>query len=201
MAIINKQLIRKFRNWGASVVVATTAGTLTYNWEGLKNYAYPDSGGVWTICYGETKGVKKGDYKTNEECDKSLLEDLERHNKAMMKYVQVPLTEEQEIAFTDFVFNIGEGNWKSSTALRRLNEGRYEEACAQMLRWVYVGKTYVRGLDNRRKEEYKVCVGNDADVKWALSYAKNEGYVAIGHGNEQDGINEFKKGNYTIKEE
>lgn len=200
MGTINKSIIKKFRNWGAGVVVATTAGTLTAYWEDIRNYAYPDSGGVWTICYGETKGVKKGDYKTNEECEKSLLEDLERHNKAMKKYVYVPLSEEQEIAFTDFVYNVGEGNWKSSTALRLLNDKRYDEACAQMFRWVYVKGVYVKGLDNRRKDEYSVCVGKNADVQWALAYAKNQGYVAIGYDNEEQGIKAIKEGNYTIEE-
>lgn len=201
MASLNKKLINRFLAWGASAVVATTGGYLTWDWEGKVNPAYQDSGGVWTICYGETKGVKKGDYKTDEECEKSLLDDLERHNKAMKKYVTVPLTENQEIAFTDFVYNVGEGNWKSSSALRYLNQKDYDTACAQMLRWVYVKGKYVKGLDNRRKDEYKICSGQDANLEWALAYAKNNGYIIIGRESEYDGEVAYQKLEKELKEE
>ena len=47
--------------------------------EGLRFHAYPDpatGGAPWTICYGHTKGVRKGDKATAEQCYKWLAEDL-----------------------------------------------------------------------------------------------------------------------------
>ncbi|PHM58412.1 lysozyme [Xenorhabdus hominickii] len=48
-------------------------------WEGLKLKAYPDpaTGGIpWTIGYGHTKGVKKGDVITEQQAEDFLHDDL-----------------------------------------------------------------------------------------------------------------------------
>jgi len=44
--------------------------------ENCKLVAYPDSGGVWTIGYGHTAGVKEGDVCTVEQAEAWLIEDL-----------------------------------------------------------------------------------------------------------------------------
>lgn len=43
--------------------------------EGCRLNAYQDTVGVWTIGYGHTGGVKKGDKITQEQAEKYLLED------------------------------------------------------------------------------------------------------------------------------
>lgn len=47
--------------------VATLAAALIASWEGLRLTAYQDSGGVWTIGFGHTAGVKEGDTCTREQ--------------------------------------------------------------------------------------------------------------------------------------
>jgi lysozyme len=47
--------------------VATLAAALIASWEGLKLAAYQDTGGVWTIGFGHTAGVKEGDTCTPEQ--------------------------------------------------------------------------------------------------------------------------------------
>ena len=53
------------------------ANELIKHFEGFRSEAYQDSAGIWTIGYGHTKGVKKGDKITKEEGDKFLDDDLE----------------------------------------------------------------------------------------------------------------------------
>ena len=43
--------------------------------EGCRLTAYQDTVGVWTIGYGHTGGVKKGDKITQKEAEEFLLED------------------------------------------------------------------------------------------------------------------------------
>lgn len=143
---------------GSSLVLA---GGLIAPWEGLSYVAYKDIVGVWTQCYGNTYGVDKTKAKTDAQCTSELAEEVEKHNKIMMKPVKVPLTIYQEAAFTSLVYNIGGPQWNNSTALKLLNQGKYTEACHQLLRWNKAGGKVVRGLTNRREAELQVCLGNN----------------------------------------
>jgi lysozyme len=59
-----------------SVIAATAAAALALalpviqKWEGRSLVAYRDVAGVWTICDGETEGVKRGDTATPVQCDR-----------------------------------------------------------------------------------------------------------------------------------
>ena len=61
------------------------AVTFTGGWEGLRLYAYRDTGGVATICYGGTRGVVMGQTATKSQCDARLTADLASHETAMLK--------------------------------------------------------------------------------------------------------------------
>lgn len=162
-------LTKRLLALGASSIVALSGAYLVEPWEDTKNQAYKDMVGVPTICAGYTIGVKMGDYKTDEECDELLVKELTTFNKQMMKSVKVPLPENMEVAYTSLVWNIGVSAWNKSTLLKMLNAKEYEEACKQILRWNKAGGVVVRGLQNRREAEYKVCAGENADVNKALA--------------------------------
>lgn len=163
-----KALAKRLIALGATSVIAVSGAYLVEPWEGTKNQAYRDMVGIPTICAGYTIGVKMGDYKTDQECDELLVKELTDFNTKMMKSVKVPLPENMEVAYTSLVWNIGLGAWKSSTLLKKLNNQEYEAACEQILRWNKAGGKVVKGLQNRREDEYKVCMGKDADVNSAL---------------------------------
>lgn len=146
---------------GLTSAIVLAGGTLVAPWEGLSLKPYRDIVGVWTQCYGDTKNVDRARSKTPDECTESLAQELLAHNSAMKKYVKVGLTDYQEAAFTSLTYNIGEGAWSRSTALRRLNEGRYAEACAAMKLFNRAGGRVVQGLVNRREKEFEVCLGNN----------------------------------------
>lgn len=153
---------------GTSSVIAISGAYLVAPWEGNSNQAYRDMVGVPTLCHGYTIGVKMGDYKTDDECEEILAKELTHFNTQMMKSVKVPLPEHMEVAYTSLVWNIGIGAWNNSTLLKKLNNKEYAEACKQILRWNKAGGAVVRGLQNRREAEYKVCMGESADVNKAL---------------------------------
>ncbi len=161
-------LTKKLLALGASSIIAVTGGYLIGPYEGKRNAAYLDMVGIPTICWGWTKGVKLVDYKTDEQCDKQLAEELTKYHKNMKRGVTVPLKEYEEIAYTSFVWNIGETKWNSSTLLKKLNAGDNLGACKELLRWNRAGGKVVRGLTNRRIEEYNVCTNQDSKVSDAL---------------------------------
>lgn len=180
-------LTKKLLSWGVASAVAVSAGYLVAPLEGKSNTAYKDIVGIPTICYGQTKGVKLGDYKTDEECDKDLAEDLVKYNTAMKKNVKVPLKDYEEVAYTSFIWNIGETKWNSSTLLKKLNAGDHLGACKEMLRWNIAGGKVVKGLTNRRIAEYNVCTNQDAKVSDALEALRTaqEAPISVDEGEYQ----------------
>ncbi|HWF62964.1 MAG TPA: lysozyme [Nitrospira sp.] len=122
--------------------------------EGEKLRAYQDPVGVWTIAYGHTgPEVHDGLVWTQEQADAQLAVDLQIHCEQMQALVKVPLTQGQTDALTDFTFNMGSGALKTSTLLRLLNMGQYDQVPAQLAKWVYAGGQVLAGLVARRKKE------------------------------------------------
>ena len=133
--------------------------------EGLRLVAYPDPGSVdghpWTIGYGHTLGVKRGDTCTKEQAMEWLREDVREAEAAVNRLVKVPLTQGQFDALVSFVFNVGadedtdtlaEG-LGDSTLLRMLNSGDYVGAAVQFDRWNKNDGKVMAGLTRRRKDE------------------------------------------------
>ena len=154
----NQKIAKHLSGIGLSAaLVLAGAGTVSY-YECKSNPAYPDPVGIWTICYGETKGVLQGDYKTDEECLDSLAEELTDHHKKMMLYIKTPISVKEEAAYLSFTYNAGVGAFSKSTLLKKLNEGQRVEACNQLLRWDKAGGKRLKGLTLRRESENKLCL-------------------------------------------
>ena len=120
-------------------------------------HAYRCPAGKWTCGFGATRGVRSGVTWTKEYSEMRLIEDLEEHGKIVKKSVNVPLTQAQYDALTSFVFNLGGGAFRSSTLLKKLNKGMYDDCPEQIMRWNKAkvdGKlTPLRGLTRRRTAE------------------------------------------------
>jgi len=135
-------------------LVALTATYLTTPWEGTRNLAYWDSlGRVWTVCTGETKGVKKGDRYTDEQCAAMLYETLERDYRQPLQrcvkgYDKLPLS--LQASLLDAAYNIGTGAICRSTAARRAEAGDYRGACGALTWFDKAGGKTIRGLVLRR---------------------------------------------------
>lgn len=147
---------------GLSLTAAGLVGILNY--EGFSDTAYiPVPGDVPTIGFGSTKGVKLGDTITPGKAIERAYRDIRNTESAIHKCVHVPLSTSEYDAFTSLAYNIGTSAFCSSTLVKKLNNGDYEGACAEIKRWVYVKGQVVPGLVNRREKEYRKCMGLEND--------------------------------------
>lgn len=127
---------------------------LIKEFEGLEIKAYKDSVGVVTIGYGSTgRHVSLGMTITKEQAEQLLKKDLERFEKGVYELVKVPLNQNQFDAIVSFSFNLGLGNLKSSTLLRKLNSLDYVGAANEFPRWNKAGGVVLKGLTRRREAE------------------------------------------------
>lgn len=126
---------------------------LTQSFESCRLTAYPDSKGVPTIGWGHTRGVRLGDTCTHAQADAWLLEDIQEAVAAVNRLASVALTQHQFDALVDFTFNAGQGNFASSTMLRKLNAGDSAGADAEFSRWDMCGGAHLAGLARRRAAE------------------------------------------------
>lgn len=138
---------------GALAVAAAIAG----HFEGRNLIAYLDPVGIPTICQGVTRSVKLGDRATPAECDAKFTAELLRHKAIVDRYVTTPRSENREAALISFTYNVGEGNFRRSSLLRKLNAGD-PKACDEMLKWVYAGGRKLTGLERRRAAERELCL-------------------------------------------
>ena len=146
-------------NVANSLLVTSDRGlALIKEFEGLELEAYPDPGNKvtgepWTIGYGHTRGVRKGDTCTEEQATEWLREGLGAAEGPVRHLVDVPLTQGQFDALVSFVFNCGAGNFGNSTLLRLLNGGAYASAADQFKRWNRGADGPLPGLSRRRAAE------------------------------------------------
>lgn len=126
---------------------------LIKEFEGCKLIAYQDSVGIWTIGYGSTRDVHKGMIIDATEAEIRLLRDLEVAEKCVTNSVTVPITSNQADALISFTFNLGCGNLRKSTLLRRLNDGDDEGAANEFTKWDMAGGKVLPGLTRRRLAE------------------------------------------------
>ncbi len=142
--------------------------------EGSRLVAYLDGAGIWTICKGLTridgKPVVQGQRLTRAECDRHDLAEQERGLAEMQALVRPEVWQTMPPAaragVASFcVHNIGAGKCKTSTFLRLLNEGRRNEACGEITRWIRDGGKDCRvrangclGQVERRMQEDELCL-------------------------------------------
>lgn len=130
--------------------------------ESLSVTAYPDpatGGEPWTIGYGHTGGVKRGDVITEAYASELLLDDLSRFERSVSRLAKVKLTQGQFDALVSFAFNVGDGNLAKSTLLKKLNAGDYAGASMEFSKWNKAAGRPMRGLTRRRSAEENLFLG------------------------------------------
>lgn len=144
-----------------SAGAAAIAVSLIGGFEGLRLNAYPDpasKGHPWTICYGHTEGVKRGDRKTLDECKALLLEDVDAYADKVEACIKQPMSIETEWAFTSLSYNIGTGAFCKSSVARLYNAGNGVAACDAMLKFNRAVGVVFPGLTKRRVVERQWCL-------------------------------------------
>ncbi|MBU3262053.1 lysozyme [Roseovarius sp. PS-C2] len=136
---------------------------LIAKWEGLRTKAYLDVVGVWTVCFGETKGVKPGDSYTEAECRAMLADQVAVYRAGLHEYFSAEtianrLPPTRDAAYTSLAYNVGIAGAGKSTATRRLNAGNIAGGCEALTWWNKGGGRVLRGLVRRRSEERALCL-------------------------------------------
>ena len=130
--------------------------------EGYRNRAYiPVPGDVPTIGFGTTGGVKMGDTIEPPQALSRKLADIQKFEGALKQCVKVPLHQHEYDAYLSLSYNIGSGAFCSSSLVRVLNQGQYDAACREILRWDKFKGAPLRGLTIRREREFKQCMGSE----------------------------------------
>lgn len=126
---------------------------LVKHFEGFEDTAYLCPANVWTIGYGRTRNVKEGDRITEPQAERDLLEELEEFKHQVLNSVKVELKQNELDALTSWTYNLGVGNLKSSTLLKKLNAGNKSEVPVEMIRWNKANGKVLAGLTKRREAE------------------------------------------------
>ena len=129
-------------------------------WEGKRNVAYQDIVGVWTVCYGETRGVERGDRFTDAQCLEMLGNGVVEFEQGVRACLKAPdaIPDKPYAMMVSLAYNIGTGAFCGSTVARRANAGDIRGACEAFTMWVKAGGRTVPGLVNRRNAEKAICL-------------------------------------------
>lgn len=125
--------------------------SLIKKFEGCRLTAYQDSVGIWTIGYGHTSGVSKGQTITQAQADLYLKSDCANAEKSVNSYNnKYHWNQNQFDALVSFTFNCGSGNLK-----KLLDNGHrtIAQISAKITAYNKAGGRVLRGLVNRRAAE------------------------------------------------
>lgn len=132
---------------------------LIKKYEGLKLSAYICPAGIPTIGYGSTfyengSKVVMGEKISLERADALLINTVQKFEQSVRGLVKSKVNENQIGALTSFAFNVGTGNLKKSTLLKKVNANPNDLAIrAEFMRWNKAGGKILNGLTKRRNEE------------------------------------------------
>jgi len=128
--------------------------------EGLSLKPYLCPAKIPTIGYGNTyysdgKRVTLLDKDiTKQQAFEMFKEIANRFGKRVDELVTTELTQNQFNALVSFAYNVGTGNFASSTLLKKVNKNPNDLTLkAEFLRWNKAGGKVLNGLTNRRNEE------------------------------------------------
>jgi len=130
---------------------------LIKRFEGFSPTIYICPAGYPTIGYGHlVRDHEQDRYQqgiTEQEAEDLLRRDVQAAERAVLRLIDVPLTDGQYDALVSFTFNLGAGALQRSTLRRKVNREQHAEVPAQLMRWVWAGGRKLKGLQKRRKIE------------------------------------------------
>ena len=135
---------------------------LIKRFEGCKLKAYRCPALLWTIGYGNTfyedgTKVKEGDIITQERAEQLFDIVLNEFAAKVDGLVKSNVTANNFSALVSFTWNVGVGNLKKSTLLRKVNANPKDKTIpAEMRKWVRANGEVLKGLVRRREAEVKL---------------------------------------------
>jgi len=98
---------------------------------------------------------------TMEEVDAILAKDLDRFAAGVLRYCPNASNNQSWLdALVSFSFNVGLGTLQRSTLRQKHNRGDYAGAAEEFLKYSKAGGKVLKGLENRRKDERAIYLGN-----------------------------------------
>ncbi len=134
---------------------------LIIQFEGFSPTVYLDAAGLPTIGYGHL--IRDGE-NFSDGIDEVWARELLRHDvriaeRAVLRLIDVPLSDSQFDALVSFTFNVGAGALQRSTLRRKVNREEHDAVPGELLRWVYAGGRRLKGLMRRREAEAEMYRG------------------------------------------
>jgi lysozyme len=147
-------MAKKLSPTGAALI-KTFEGCHKRDGDRFKPYVCP--GGVLTIGWGHTnhhgRQFDRSARWTQQDCDGAFDEDMVDFGRQVAAVVTVPLKQHQFDALVSFAYNVGIGNLRASTLLRKLNAGDSDGAALEFHRWNRSNGKVLPGLVRRRAAE------------------------------------------------
>ena len=128
--------------------------------EGCKLTSYLCPSKIPTIGFGNTyylngTKVELGQTITQDQADKLLLSTLSKFEKDVWSVIKQSLTQPMFDALVSFTYNVGFGNLKSSTLLKKVNKNMNDPSIRdEFLKWNKSRGRALKGLTNRRMDEW-----------------------------------------------
>lgn len=132
---------------------------LIKKFEGFRSEPYLCPAGIATIGYGSTRYADGSSVTLNDEAiDESEAEDLllntlTPYERAVKDLVKVELNQNKFDALVSFAYNLGVGNLKKSTLLKRVNDSKFNAAALEFSHWAKADGKVLQGLLKRRAAE------------------------------------------------
>lgn len=132
---------------------------LIKQFEGFSPRPYLCPAGIPTIGYGSTRYTDGTAITmmhpiiTEQKAIALMQSTLVTYEDAVNRYVTACINQNQFDALTDFAYNAGAHNLRTSTLLKLLNAKDYEGASNEFSKWVYGGGKKLNGLIKRREAE------------------------------------------------
>ena len=141
------------------MVISNKLKELVKHFEGCKLNSYVCSAGHNTIGYGNTfyeNGikVKPGDKITQQRAEELLDIILIKFVQQTNELIKSNVNQNQRDALTDFAYNCGIGNLRSSTLLKKVNANPTDKTIRdEFMKWNKGGGKVLNGLTRRREAE------------------------------------------------
>ena len=143
--------------------------------EGFRKKPYLCAAKIWTIGYGHAmypeqmkipstpEGMERrkafplrpedNRVWSVEEIGELLVKDVVRFERAVLRFISVPLKQHEFDALISATYNLGPGWLQRSQVRQKINRGDKKGAMENLLKFNKGGGVVLRGLDNRRKDE------------------------------------------------
>lgn len=137
--------------------------------ESFRSKPYICPAGWWTYGYGSiwdpsgARVTKDTPPCTQQQATELLTRDVGIAERAVFRYVTVPIDDNQFSALVSFTHNLGSGALQRSTLCKRLNRGDRAGAAKEFEKWCFGGGRKLPGLAKRRLAEKQLFLSNFQD--------------------------------------